>query len=80
MSNFQRLTLALTLAAPLALGACTSGSRSGTVSPVEPSAASAGVPTATDLPPLFGTPTAGGDTFVLPPEPGFNPDGIVEAP
>jgi len=72
MSTFQRVMLTVALVAPLALGACTTARTSGTVSSDEPSALGAGARTTTD--------TQQGDTFVLPPEPGFNPDGIVEAP
>jgi hypothetical protein len=50
------------------------------MSKIQKSAASAGVTTATDMPSLLGTPTDAGNTFVLPSEPGFNPDGILEAP
>ena len=72
MRMFQRITFVLATVVPLALGACTTARTSGTVSSDEPSALGAGARTTTD--------TQQGDTFVLPPEPGFNPDGIVEAP
>jgi hypothetical protein len=80
MKIFERITMMLAMVGPLSLGACTGASTSGSVRIVEPSAYSAGVPTTTDAPVLSGTSTDHGDTFVLPPEPGFNPDDIAEAP
>jgi hypothetical protein len=77
MRIFQQITLVLATVAPLAMGACTSTSTSGTVSAVEPSAA--GV-TTTDAPALSGASTNSGNTMVLPPEPGYNPDNDFEAP
>jgi len=67
------ITVVLMMVAPLAVGACTSASTSGTVGAVEPSASGAGVTTRIDG-------AQHGDTFSVPPEPGFNPDDISEAP
>ena len=72
MSKVRNVTLMLAMVAPLALGACTSTSTPGTVSAVPPPAYDAGATSATDVP--------SGDTFTLPPEPGFDPDSLVEAP
>jgi hypothetical protein len=73
MKIAQWITVVLMVVAPLAVGACTSASTSGTVGAVEPSASSAGVTTGIDG-------AQPGDTFSVPPEPGFNPDDISEAP
>ena len=71
MKISQWITVVLTMVAPLAAGACTSASTSGTVSTVEPSASNAGVTA-----PIDGA--QHGNTFTVPPEPGFNPDDIME--
>jgi len=78
MGKVRNVTLMLATVAPLALGAC-STSTSGTTSAVAPSAYRAGATTATDVP-VVSAPTHQGDTFTLPPEPGFDPDRLVEAP
>ena len=76
MRMARRITFALATVAGLALGACTSVSSSGTVEPPAPSAA---VPMA-PAPAQSGAATHDGTTFVLPPEPGYNPDNDFEAP
>jgi len=79
LGKVRTVALMLATVAPLPLGACTSTSTSGTASAVAPSAYRAGATTATDVP-VVSAPTHQGDTFTLPPEPGFDPDSIVEAP
>jgi len=80
MRMFQRITFVLATVVPLALGACTTASTSGTVSAGGPSAYSAGATTATDAAVQSGASDNFATGVVLPPEPGFDPDAIVEAP
>jgi hypothetical protein len=79
--TFKKITLVLAAAAPLALGACTTASTSGTIGGADP-ANSASVPAAINAEPSgpHGAPVEDGNTFVGRPEPGFDPDTIIEAP
>lgn len=80
MRMFQRITFVLATVVPLALGACTTAGTSGTLSNVAPSAYSAGATTATDAAVQSGVSDNFATGVVLPPEPGFHPDAIIEAP
>lgn len=76
---FKKITFVLAAAAPLALGACTTTGPSRTIGGADP-AYGTSVPTATDAQQSgpHKAPVEDGNTFVDPPEPGFNPDSIVE--
>lgn len=80
--TFKKITFVLAAVAPLALSACTTASMSGTVGGAYPAASSASTRTATDAEQSGpqGAPVEDGNTFVHRPEPGFDPDKILEAP
>jgi hypothetical protein len=82
-----KITITLAAIGPLALSACTTAGTSGTVGAGEPSGYSTSVPTAnggtaTDAQQSGSADAPGhrGDVFIDSPEPGFNPDSIIEAP
>jgi len=81
MRMFKKIAFVLATVAPLAMSACTVGT-SGAVGTGESSGYSAPVPTATDAQQSGSSVAPGnyGDTFVGSPEPGFDPDKIIEAP
>ena len=68
--------------APIAMSACTIASTPGTVGASEPSGYTTSAPAATGAHPSGSSEAPGqyGDVFVDSPEPGFNPDTIIEAP
>ena len=72
MKALEKITIVLATLAPLAVGACTTAGPSYTTS----------APTATGAQPSGSSEAPGhyGDVFVDSPEPGFNPDTIIEAP
>ena len=77
----------LAVIAPLALSACTTAGTSGTVGAGEPSGYNTSVPTANDGAATGAqqsdsaeAPGQHGNVFIDSPEPGFNPDTIIEAP
>lgn len=82
MKTFKKITLVVAAIAPLAVSACTSASTSGTVGASATPGYSTSVPTAIDAqqPGVSEAPGNYGDTFVDSPEPGFDPDSIIEAP
>ena len=79
MRMFKKITFVLAAVAPLAMSACTA-STSGAVGTGESSGYSTSVPTATDAPQSGSSVAPGnyGNTFVGSPEPGFDPDKIIE--
>ena len=79
MRMFKKITFVLAAVAPLAMSACTV-STSGAVGTGESSGYSTSVPTATDAQQSGSSVAPGhyGDTFVGSPEPGFDPDKIIE--
>ena len=82
MRMFKRITFVLAAVAPLAMSACTTVSTPGTFDAGESSGYSTSVPTAPDAQQSGSAMAPGnyGDTFVDSPEPGFDPDTIIEAP
>jgi hypothetical protein len=80
--TFKRITFVLAAVAPLALNACTTASMSATVGGADAAAYSASGRTASDAQQSgpHGAPVEDGNTFVHRPEPGFDPDKIIEAP
>jgi len=82
-----KITIMLAVIGPLALSACTTAGTSGTVGAGEPSGYNTSVPTpnggtATDAQQSGSAEAPGqhGNVFIDSPEPGFNPDTIIEAP
>ena len=82
MKALEKITIVLAAVAPLAVGACTTAGTSATVGAGEPSGYTTSAPTATGAHPSGSSEAPGqyGDVFVDSPEPGFNPDTIIEAP
>ena len=82
METFKKITFVIVAIAPLAVSACTSLSTSDTVGASDTSGYRTSVPTATDTeqPGVPQAPGNYGSTFVGRPEPGFDPDSIIEAP
>ena len=78
---FKKLTFVISAVVPFALGACATLSTSGTAGGTTSAVPGASGPTATDV--LQSVPDGApqdGNTFVHSPEPGFNPDSLLEAP
>ena len=81
MRMVKRITFVLAAVAPLAMSAC-SVSTSGAVGTGESYGYSTSAPTATDAQQSGSSVAPGhyGDTFVGSPEPGFDPDKVIEGP
>ena len=79
--TFKKLTFVIALVAPLALGACTAVSTSGTAGGTTPAASGASAPTTSDVQQsgVDGV-LQDGNMFVHSPEFGFDSDSISEAP
>ena len=82
MKTLEKITIMLAALAPLAVGARTTAGTSATLGAGAPSGYTTAVPTATDAQQSGSSEAPGqyGNVFIDSPEPGFNPDTIMEAP